>query len=85
MCKLLSWWKSLNDRDSDEYRERVKIQAKDQSVYAVQPLVWNGKMYLAYCGVPIVKADDLKDDMLLSVGKAQKNVADYTEEKLMKG
>ncbi len=85
MNNLISWWRSLYDRNSDEYRERVKRQSKNEAVYAIQPLVWNGKLYLAYCGVPIVKAEDLKDEMLVSVGKSQKTVADYTEEQLTKG
>lgn len=75
----------MNDRNSDEYRERIKQQSKNESFHAIQPLVWNGKMYLAYCGVPIVRAEDLEDEMLVSVLKSQKTVADYTEEELMKG
>ncbi len=82
MERLKKWWKSWSDRSNEEYKSRVRKHSEREARRDVQPIVWNGKVWLSYCGIPIVEADDMKNGLLESVEEAQRTVAEYNAERL---
>lgn len=77
MGKMKDWWSAWRAKKAEDYRKRVKRSREREAMRDVQPLVWNGKVWLAYCGLPILEAGSLKDELLKSVEEAQKNLAEY--------
>lgn len=43
----------------------------------VTPMVLNGEMYLAYQGTPLIKASDLKKDIVKTVEESRSLVMEY--------
>ncbi len=77
MGKITAWLRSWSDRNRKDYNERLLRQVEREAKRDIQPLVWNGKVYLAYCGVPVIEADDLRADLLESIQQSQKILASY--------
>lgn len=83
MNKLKNWWKTWIDKSSDEYARRIEKNCKREAEDIVQPMVWNGKLYLSYQGVPLIEATEIKGEFLDSIELSQKTVSHYTYENLM--
>lgn len=77
MKKLLNWFKSWSDKNKEEYNERVMHAADKQAKKDVQPIVWNGKTYLAYKGIPLVDVEDLRMPLVNGIEQAQKTLVLY--------
>lgn len=77
MGKIKAWWRAWNARSRKDYRNRMLRQVEREAKRDIQPLVWNGKVYLAYCGTPIIQADRIKTDLLESVQQSQEILAAY--------
>lgn len=77
MGKIKTWWSAWKQKRAEEYHKRVTRHRMQEAKRDIQPLVWNGKVWLAYCGTPILEADALKGDLLKGVEQAQMNVAEY--------
>lgn len=82
MKKLKIWWKTWIDKDSNEYFKRLENNYKREAENDVQPLIWNGKLYIAYQGIPLIEVSELKGELLDSVEQIQKTVCHYTHEKM---
>lgn len=77
MKKITNWFRSWNDKNKEEYNERVLRQAEKQASKDVQPMVWNGKTYLAYQGIPLVDVEDLKLSLVNGIEQAQKTLVSF--------
>lgn len=80
MEKITNWWKAWRAARKESFRERVRKHKEIEAKRDIQPLVWNGRVWLAYCGIPIVEAGALKQDLLKSVEESQKTLAEFNIE-----
>lgn len=64
-------------------RSKAEAESDNRATYDakaradVQPMVWNGKMWLAVKGEPIVEVKDLNGDLLAIVENAQVNLSEF--------
>ena len=80
MKKITDWFRSWNDKNKQDYNARMLRQVEHEAKHDIQPLVWNGNVYLAYCGTPIILADCLKTDLLESIQQSQEILINYRTE-----
>ncbi len=81
MKKITDWFRSWNDKTKKDYNDRMLRQVECEAKRDIQPLVWGGNVYLAYCGVPIILADRIKTDLLESVQQSQEIVSKFRLER----
>jgi hypothetical protein len=77
MKKITAWFRAWNARSRKGYNDRLYRQIEREAKRDIQPLVWNGKVYLAYCGTPIILAERIKTDLLESVQQSQDILISY--------
>lgn len=77
---IADWLTAWNARSRKDYRDRMLRQVEREAKRDIQPLVWNGKVWLAYCGTPIIQADRIKTDLLESVEQSQEALAEFRME-----
>lgn len=57
---ICSWLKRIKERHQAACRERKTRQLKNMSCQCINVIEFNGSLFIAYSGVPIVRVDDLK-------------------------
>lgn len=75
MGRFTDWWSSWRAKRKDNYRMKVNLRKRKEAEESIQPLVWNSKVWITYCGLPIIEADELKTDLIESIETAQRNLA----------
>lgn len=57
---IRNWLKRTNERSKAACQERRAKQLDNLSCRNINVIEFNGRLYVAYSGVPIVRVDDLK-------------------------
>lgn len=57
---IRNWLKRINERSKAVCQERRTKQLKNISCKSINVIEFNGRLYVAHDGVPIVRVDDLK-------------------------
>lgn len=55
-----NWLKRINERSKAACQERRAKQLDNLSCKAINVIEFNGRLYISYSGVPVVRVDDLK-------------------------
>lgn len=57
---IRNWLKRINERSKAACQERRAKQLENISCKCINVTEFNGRLYIAYDGVPVVRVDDLK-------------------------
>lgn len=73
---IAAWLKRIKEKEQANKKERRAKELENFSCKAINVVEFNGRLYIAYKGMPIVRVDDLKQKVPETLSQSRE---DYLE------